>query len=269
MSFYAFALDSIDTIFQRGKLSDFDVITFCILVNQVVRAKAVGSTPAVTGGFIALGSVGIASGSANVQKGFQRSWVAGPLSIAPGDQINICYSGTNTSDEVGQLSAQQQAEVEIKILDTVVSAVAGAVTGPIGAAITAVLGFIGDPIGKFLGFHKEGPCNGGVFSDAVGFTDTALANLAYESRLDVDVPDAKVVSFTKPDQGHYTDEAFAHDTSVCGHIAESVVHFSVYQVSAMSWRFYGGRRFGLRTLIEGGMRQLASAPFTMRSLLLV
>jgi hypothetical protein len=263
MSFYAFSLDFIDVKFQRGKLTDVDVITFSILVNQVLRAKGVGKAAAATGGSIAFGAVPIDSGSGNVHKG-QGRWVAGPLSIAPGDQVSICYSGTNISDTDSQLNAQQQGEVEIKILDAVVSAAVGAIGGAVASAISSALGFIGDPIGKFLGFSKQGPCNGTVFSDAVTFTDTAMANLAFQSRFDPDVPGSSVFSFNRS----YTDEA-THDTSVCGHIAESNVSFSIYQIPAsVSLRFYGGARFGLRTLTRG-IRPLAAPPFTARALLLV
>src|SRR5262249_11018974 len=154
--------------FQRGRLHDVDMVTFIVKVNQVVRGKGIGVVPAATGSTISYRAVPIDIGS-NIHRARPggTGWIIGPLHIAPGDQISVIYSGTNISDTSSQLDAQKQGEIEVKLLDTLESAAIGAVGGAIASAVSAVLGFIGDPIGKFLGFTKEGPCNGPVFSDAV------------------------------------------------------------------------------------------------------
>jgi hypothetical protein len=155
MSLYAFSLDFLDIKFQCGKLTDVDVITFSILVNQISRARGVGSAAAASGGSVLFGAVRVDSGSSNVNKG-QTKWVAGPLSIAPGDEVSVVYSGTNISGTQSQLTAQQQGEIEIKLLDGLLSATVGVAAGALVGAISGFLNFIGDPVGKFLGFTKEG-----------------------------------------------------------------------------------------------------------------
>jgi hypothetical protein len=253
MAFYAFSLDSLDVKFQRGKLQDLDVITFSVPVNQLVRAKAVGVGPGISGYPTYLEAVPIDKGT-KVRSVRQAGWVAGPLDIAEGDQVTLVYSGTNISDTPWKLAAQQQDDIETKLLDAVVSAAVGAVGGEIAAAVGSVLGLIGDPVGKLLGIHHQGPCNGPVFSDSLSFAGSGLARLPFQPRNIPDLPEVTATGFARD----YTDEA-THDSSTCGHVAETTVHFSAYRLSSLS----------LRTWIPGanqGLRRLSTPPFGVRSL---
>src|SRR5262245_59734749 len=119
MAFYAFSLARIDTVFQRGKLDDVDLITYQVLVNQQLRAAGAGSGVGHTGFSVSMGAVAIEQASGPlVRRGIKPGpfgWLAGPLSLRPGDAVQIIYSGTNTSDS--ELGSDQVAKIEIKILD--------------------------------------------------------------------------------------------------------------------------------------------------------
>jgi len=271
MAFYAFRLDMIDVKNPRGKIPDSDVVTFGVLVNQQDRGNGAGYFPAMGAG----SRVPAAAVIPNVRNGLGRDWIIGPLEIAPGDSVHVVYSGTNTSDS--QLDLSGQAEIEIKILNAMLGAAVGAPGGDIGAAITTVLSWIGDPVGKFLGFKKHGPCNGPVFSDAVPLIGSGLDNLPFQPPpvthpyvVEV-LPGASEISFTRA----YTDEA-NHNTDVCGAVAHTEVTFSILQVPSISVGYYARRLFpvhleqgkpvpdfaqGLRQLVPGG------EPWSLRSLL--
>jgi hypothetical protein len=278
MSFYAFSLDVIDVVFQRGKITDVDVITFSILVNQQLRARAAGTGIGNTGFPIVLSTVGIAQRFGPIVRGgkFEGNvfgWLAGPFSLAPGDAVRILYSGTNTSDS--ELGDDQVAKIEIQILDQLLTAGTAAVAGALAGDINKALSFIGDPVGTILGFKPEGPCNGSVFSDGLDFPGDSLANLPFDQQADGNfVPDgtdssstgAKATVFTKPDTGTYTDAA-THNTDICGRPAETTVKFTIYRLDrGVSLRAYGGKRFGLPAL-QQGIRKLGTPPFTVRQLL--
>ena len=147
------------------------------------------------------------------------------------------------------LSTQQQDEIELKLLSAIATAAVAALTGGlglVGEGIAAALGAIGDPVGRFLGYAPQGPCNGPVFSDAVQFSGSGLDNLAMAplppgSHSTPPLPNYSVISFTRT----YTDEA-THDTNICGHIAETDVTFSVLRVSFISVRWSLTDRFPSR-----------------------
>ena len=278
MTFYAFSLDVIDTVFQRGQIDDVDIITFQILVNQQVRAQASGSGVGITGLSNPMSTSVIDQSSGPVVLGGidpgPFGWLAGPLSLAPGDSVRIIYSGTNTSDS--QLEDFQKTKIELGILDALLTAGISTVAGDLASKINQTLGsIISDPVGTILGIKPEGPCNGPVFGDGIDFPGESLANLPFDQEAsDNFVPDgglalpdgARATVFMKPDTGTYTDEA-THNTTICGHVAETKVGFTIYRLDrGVSLRAYGGKRFGLRTLVQG-VRQLGNPPFTVRKLL--
>ena len=62
-----------------------------------------------------------------------KLWEIGPLEIAPGDLVKVFYTGTNTSDtDLTSLDTETRDKIEIKILDTIFSAGAGALVAPLG-----------------------------------------------------------------------------------------------------------------------------------------
>jgi len=264
----------IDCKNPRGKISDNDIVTFSVFVNQVDRGHGAGFFTGMAGA-----SPGFPSGTPaaavtpNTRSGMSKDWIVGPLEIAPGDIIHVVYSGSNTSDS--ELDLSGQAELQLKILDTITSAAVGAVGGVVGSAVATVLGLIGDPVGKFLGFSPQGPCNGLVFSDAVEFSGAGLDSLAFHpptvSHSYVSLPNATEFSFTRP----YTDEA-SHDTGICGEVAHYEITFSVLRVPFISVRYYARRLFPkhwegemIRPDFSQGLRQLAppGAAVSIRSLL--
>jgi hypothetical protein len=269
MTFYAFRLDTITVKNPRGKISDNDIVTFSVFVNQIERGRGAGYFPAMTGA-----SPGFPTGTPaaavtpDIRQGMTSDWIIGPLDIAPGDTIHVVYSGINTSDSQVDLDAQKKAQIEIKILDGITSAAIGAIGGPVGSAITTALGLIGDPVGKFLGFAPQGPCNGTVFSDAVEFSGSGLDSFAFQLPAGMhglhSPPYASEMSFTRS----YTDEA-THDTTVCGEIAHTDIAFSVIQLSAISTRYWSTQLFP-GTNVGQGLKQLSPTDniVSMRSLLL-
>lgn len=258
MSFYIFRLDQIHVKHKRGNIPDSDVVTFSIFVNQLDRGHGTGTFPAMAA---SVDSVPTNAIPPNNTMNMNKDWAIGPLEIAPGDSVHVIYTGTNISDkELTSLSTQQQDEIELKLLSAVASAAVGALNGglgPVSEGVAAALGAVGDPVGKFLGYAPQGPCNGQVFSDAVQFSGNGLDNLAmvplgYQQNAMPPMPDYSVISFTRS----YTDEA-THDTNLCGHIAETDVTFMVLRASFISLKWAVTDRFPSHypTEFNKGLRQ--------------
>lgn len=268
MSFYAFRLDTITCKNPRGKIPDSDIVTFSVFRNQVECGRGAGFFPdmaAPGAGFT--GNVPAQAVTPDIRSGMSKDWIIGPLEIAPGDLIQVVYSGSNTSDSEA-LDGQDQAKIELKLLDAITSAVVGAVGGPVGSAVTTVLGLIGDPVGRFLGFTPQGPCNGLVFSDTIEFSGAGLDRLPFEpptvSHSSSSPPGASEVSFTHS----YTDEA-THDSATCGEIAHTEVSFSVLHMPSLSVAYWAKELFP-GVILRHGLKQLTAAESTvsLRSLLL-
>jgi hypothetical protein len=259
MAVFAFRLDFLAIKFQRGKLPDVDLITFAVLINQIERGHVSTVSGALISGF---------DFQFRLDPGVPTTaplMYLGPFDIKPGDLVTVAFSGMNISDNQSSLDHDKVDTLELKILGILTSAAIGALGGEIGSAIASALGAIGDPLSKLLGVSPQGPCNGLVFSDGIPFTEPGLVSLPFSptssSRPDVEA------NFTRS----YTDAA-THDTSICGHIAETDVHFSVIafpaplSVRALANIFFSDKRLDL----GGSLRQLGSgvSPLTLRSLFL-
>jgi hypothetical protein len=234
MPIYAFAPVRLHCDNQRGKLPDDDLITFSVFVNQVARSTGAGMFPAITTGT----DLPVIAGPPQTRNLLSSWWVAGPLDIDPNDSIAMVYSCYNTSDS--QLTDIDAQQLQIKLLDAITAGVAGAVTaGVLASAISAVLGALGDPIGKFLGWSPQGPCNGLIFEDTVQFTGANLGALAFGPRQSDGSQDdmhlfnsyggVKEFQITRP----YSDEA-THNSDTCGEVAHYHLTVSVFQVPAVS-----------------------------------
>lgn len=264
MPFYAFRLDSFTVKYPRSKGQDNDLVTFGVFVNQIDR----GHGAAMFNDLAAGAMTPAAAVAPTTAHDITKQWIIGPFEIAPGDGLNVVYSGTNLSDDPNMATAQQEAQVEIKILDSITNAVIGAAgLGTIGAAVGGVLGFAGDPIGKLLGWTPQGPCDDAVFSDAVAFTGSGISTLPFSppapQHVYTSLPDSVEYSFTHS----YTDET-THDATTCGHIAETDVQFSVLQVSSVSVKYYMGLFYPGKALSKGLLQFAAPhTPFSLRSLL--
>ena len=268
MPFCGFRLIRLDCKYQRGKLQDDVLTTFSVFVNQVERGKGAATFPAATGSTILAAELGPRTGN-----NMSSDWTVGPLELAPNDVITIVYSGQNTSDS--QLSDEQAEQVELKVLDSVVSSVVGAAgLGIIGSGITGLFGLIGDPVGKFLGWSPQGPCNGLIFQDTIQFTGQGIEGLTFGPRGLQGMNDRGVSAAFPVDRAtecpftrSYTDQA-THDESVCGHVAEYDVTYSVLQVpyasvTVLSYLYFPG------TKLKKGLLQLAPphSAVSVRSLL--
>jgi hypothetical protein len=226
MSFYVFRLDEINFNSQRGSVPDNDVVTFGVFVNQVDRGSGAGLfTDLVSGAKVPSRAVG-----PDIRRGMSATWTVGPLEINSADGVIIAYTGMNVSDSPEINNANQQGAIELKILDSAVSAAIGAAgLGLIGSAITGALGLVGAPLEKLLGFSSQGPCNGLVFSDGVIFTGGGLEELPAAPRFEF-LNATQSGAFTRS----YTDQA-THDSNNCNkNIAETDVEFSVFRLPFVS-----------------------------------
>ena len=253
MSFYIFRLDKIHVKHARGNVPDEDVVTFSTFVNQLDRGHGTGIFNSLVAADYSVPANAVPP---NNRVNINGAWEIGPLEIATGDSLHVTYTGTNISDNhLDSLTTQQQDELELKLLSAIATAAIGALTGGLGlvsVAVAAALGAIGDPVAKFIGYKRQGPCNGLVFSDAVQFSGSGLDNLAmaplgHQQHAKPPMPDYSMISFTRT----YTDEA-THDTSICGHIAETDVTFSVVRVSFISVGWLLTDRFPSRFQSEFG-----------------
>jgi hypothetical protein len=229
MAFYVFKLNAIKVKFQRGKVPDNDIVTFGVFVNQFDRGHGAGFFPDLTSGALVPAGEGAGAVAPDLRRGMSKDWTIGPLEIDSNDGVSVVYSGMNTSDSPGGLNAQQQGATELKLLDTIVSAVIGASgLGLVGAAVSGALGLIGEPLEKLLGFSKQSPCNGLVFSNGLPFTGGDLEKLPPTAG-SFFLHATQAAEFTRS----HTDEA-THDAGTCGHIAETDVSFTILRLPFVS-----------------------------------
>ena len=147
MPFYAFRLNSILVKNPRGKVPDDDIVTFQVVVNNVLRGQgsilltdlAAGALiplvppPSTTYTFTPLAP------NPGTAKNISVDWIIGPLMVAPTDGVTILYSGTNLSDNYSGPSQADQDDLEIRILNAFYGALWGQIVdGPVGAALGSV-----------------------------------------------------------------------------------------------------------------------------------
>ena len=256
MSFYIFRLHNLVVKHRRGNIADEDIVTFTVLINQIDRGHGSGLFNGMSASAEPVPLSAVPPGHAvNMDAG----WDAGPFEVDPGDVVHVAFTGTNISDEqLTSLSTKDQDEIEIKILDAVAAAALTALgdVGDVAALITGALNEIKDPVGTLLGFKQQGPCNGPVFSDAVEFSGSGLDGLKLSPP---PTPQGDPsISFTRT----YTDEK-THDSSICGHTAETDVTFMVFRRDVISVRHLLATRFPFK---GPGIRQFGRPGDTTISL---
>jgi hypothetical protein len=287
MSFYIFRLEKLHVREKRGNIPDDDVVTFGLVINQLDRGHASGlfysmvpGTTASTDDRVAPENWMLAYPARN-RLNSSELWAIGPLETMPGDDVTILYTGTNVSDSnLASLSTQKQDELEIKIADVVFKKFVGLIAGfgfgdDIGSAVSEAFNkAFADPVGWFIGYKRQGPCNGPVFVGAERLHGSDLdqlmvAPLTYTLYPDTPYPKNVVseypgIRFT-PDT--YTDAA-SHDTDICGQIAQTDITFSVSRVPFISLRHWVPVRFPGANL-SSGLRKLGppAASFSVKSLL--
>ena len=278
MPFYAFRLNAIKVNNQRGKIPDDDVVTFQVAVNTVLRGQGtIILEDVVSGALLPLVPppsptytfTPLAPNPASAQN-IDVDWIIGPIEVAPGDGVTILYSGTNISDQYVELSQADQDKLTLRIADTFAETFFGEVVlGEVGAGLGAVvstgqevlgkvndvLEVLKDPVGKLVNYQAQGPCNGVAFAGQTQLTGADLAKLPYAPHSEyASLPDS--VEF--PSTVNLTDTT-NHDTSVCGHVADTDVMISVLQIPVVSARYYLNRvcknqslSAGLRPFVPAG-----------------
>ena len=248
MAYFAFRLDELYVKQQRSQVTDVDIVSFIVAVNNEPHGKLAGRFVASAGARVPSNLViPDVQGKYGVSLG---GWIIGPVYVEPGDLVSVAYSGLNVSDTPPG-SDEKLAPLELKLLDMYYGAMAG-VPGPeIASAIGAAVGGFSGFTERFLGYKPRATCNGLVFSDVVPFTGSGLAKLPFAQK-------SKYVEFAEFALTHsYTDEA-THNAD-CGPIAETDVTFSVLHFPYLSmWYFkslfwpYEDFRKGLRQLAPAG-----------------
>ncbi len=252
MAYFGFRLDELNVIFQRGKIADVDIVTFTALVNGQPQGKLAGTFVASSGARIPASDV-----APDIQGKFGLNlggWILGPISVQPDDLVQLIYSGFNISDRP-QGSDDKIIPIELKMLDSYYGALSGEVVGVLGDLGTLLSGVVGGFSGlteTLLGYKPPETCNGTVFYDALPFTGNGLAQLQYSQQ-------SPGLEFQEFSFTHTYDDSATHDTSMCGHIAQTEVTFSALSFPSLSFRyiqslFWPNKDFskGLRQLGEPG-----------------
>jgi hypothetical protein len=276
MSFYQFRFEQFHAIYLRGRTGDVDLITFTILINQ--RDRGHGSNFF----YVGAGSIQSTDDFSFLETNYATpptqplnmtaDWMVGPFEIAPDDNVVVIYTGTNTSDS--SLANSEEAErFQLDVMNTIavkgVALIAGIELGEELGEIFSE-GFrelIADPVGDLIGWVPDGPCNGAVFADAIGFTGRQLDNLAvgplthtlnprtdYAKEVPYEYPG---VRFTK----NYTDAA-SHNTERCGDPAETDVTYAVFRLPYISVKDLMAKRFPNQIYYHKGMLPLGQPPNT-------
>ena len=165
----------------------------------------------------------------------------GPIEVTPTDLVTLVITGTNTSDSA--LSDQDAEQLEIKVLDAIVTfglnkgIDALATIGLPGDILNDFVKALDDPVGTFLGWHAQGPCDGLVVTDAYAFTGAQLAAFDYTppptGMFSNDVVYGLEQAIHTLPVHHVTDEQ-THNTNTCGHIAETELTLSVVRLPYLS-----------------------------------
>lgn len=275
MSFYEFRFEKFQVFHKRGIINDQDLVTFTVMVNRIDRGHGSVLFPVVTSNSVHsvddIADTGAQAYPPGNRLNMTKDWTTGPFEIAPNDEVIVIYTGTNTSDSsLSSLPHQEQDELELEILNQIakkgVALVAGVGLGEeLGNLFSqAFREIFENPVGDLIGYSRQGPCNGPVFSDARRFSGNDLDNL-----------NAQLLPYTRPDSAfysgsgsyrnpgvrythHYTDEA-THDSAICGHFADTDVTFSLFRLPYLSVKDLVSRRFPGRAP-SAGLRQLGQPP---------
>jgi len=253
MPYYGFRLDQINSIYQRGKIMDSDIVTFAVTVNNEEHGAIVGRFNMSSGAQVPADVV-----TPDIPGKFGANlggWVVGPIFVQDGDLVNLKYSGVNVSDSP-PASDDEVAKYELPLLGAMYGAAAGELFGGIASAAAGLAGGFTGIVEKLLGYPNPS-CNGVVFVDVLTYSAEALSRVAYGDSMGL----FSACAFTKS----YDDSA-THDTSQCGHIAQTEITYSILNFGDLSMK--GLRPYMWpRNSLAKGLRQFAPGQNTsMRSL---
>ncbi len=263
MPYFAFRLDLLKFLFQRGKIPDDDLIVLGVSINETKRgSRSFRSGAVITGS--ELGFPAVPGRRTEIPAMF-----IGPFEVRPGDEVSVTCSAMNLSDSSNLVDAQKQAALEVKILDIM----AGAALAGLGEAagfsdwmkssdvlsslVGGALGAIVDPVGTLLGIAPEGPCNGLVFASGLRFSAEELGRLEFK-------PDPNFPAFDTflPDPATIDDSA-THDEGKCGHVAVTEIHYAVLRFPTLSVRNWSDLFFDGQLKLKDGLRQFGTPGRTL------
>jgi hypothetical protein len=215
MTRYAFMLSHLEIGETRGKQNTDDyLVTFSVTINDQVRGAGSGRFEVLARGATAYPP------RPDRRERMTRGWVLGPFELEPDDHVVLTVSGTNIGDSEHRINQEESEKMQMKLLESVVSAGIGLFTGVIGAGVAGALSHFLTPVSKLLGWEAPERCNGLVFGEQIELTVPRVQRLNFsEDRPNTQVRVATIVR-------DYTDEA-THDTEACGAIARTRVVMKV------------------------------------------
>ncbi len=256
MAKYIFRLEGMHVDFQRGKEPDMDTVTFGILVGPQDR----GHVGRYIDRRIQSGDTVLFSDfPPDKPPGKWGTWEIGPTEVGPNDIVQVACTAVNTSDNGPSLSPGDQVKIAIAswsaITGIAIAITTGAETAGIGAIAGAVVSGIGAVLGEIAGDLTPTPpkCNGLVFADIVSLTGTELADQTNNAAETFSVTSQPLTD----GQSHPDD---------CGHVAQTVVTFSVTSVPFESVRHFLGSKGDLSQGIKKAL-SLSDPVISVRSLI--
>lgn len=250
MNRYAFVLSQLEIGETRGKQNTDDyLVTWSVKINEQHRGSGSGRFEVLTKGAV------VPAIRADTRDRMSGGWTLGPFELEPEDTVVLTVTGTNIGDSEFRIDQEASEKLQIKMLEGVLSAAAGALTGIAGTVVTGLLSWVTNPVSTLLGWEAPERCNGLVFAGEIPFSLEQLEQLDYPE--DRTLTQVRVATITRD----YTDEA-THDTAACGAIARTRVYVSIHEeygpLSVKSQAIRANQtidvRRGLRQITGGGDR---------------
>lgn len=178
MTRYAFMLSHLEIGETRGKQNTDDyLVTFSVTINDQVRGAGSGRFEVLARGATAYPP------RPDRRERMTRGWVLGPFELEPDDHVVLTVSGTNIGDSEHRINQEESEKMQMKLLESVVSAGIGLFTGVIGAGVTGALSHFLTPVSKLLGWEAPERCNGLVFGEQIELTVPRASNGSTSPRI--------------------------------------------------------------------------------------
>ena len=217
MNRYAFMLLGLEIGETRGKQNTDDyIVTFSVKINDQLRGAGSGRLVALARG------ARVPMPRPDRRDRMNLGWVVGPFELEPDDKVVVTFTGTNIGDSQFRIGQEESDRLQMKILESVVSAATGVLTGVIGATAAGVIAALTTPISELLGWEAPERCNGLVFVDEIELELSQIERLAFDD----DRPNSQMRLATIARD--YTDKE-THDTEKCGAVAQTRVRLGVRQ----------------------------------------
>lgn len=242
-AYYTFQLSRMHCIEPRSNgPDDINLITFGVLLNKREQGRGAAVIPVFRGSTI--GGREITDYSANSGYGATRSrvnmrkdWLIGPTEVRDEDGVEVVLTSTNTNDS--DLPTADQQKIDRLIIDAMniyYSWLLGQFVSGLGLkaiagyfqtakdATGAAAAFFADPVGTVLGYEPKGPCNGPVFTAAIGFSARDLHDLDWSQE---DPGRNHGVAVDSATLTRTYDDADTHNTERCGPVARTEIDVTI------------------------------------------